>query len=42
MHLCLIVTQEYFKCRIGNTLVQVAQGEAFLVAAAYGIYYLMQ
>jgi uncharacterized protein len=42
MHLCLIVTQEYFKCRIGNTLVQVAQGQAVLVVAAYGIYYLMQ
>jgi hypothetical protein len=40
MHLCLVVTQEYFKCRIGNSLYAVAKGELFMVGAVFIMYFL--
>lgn len=40
MHLCLVVTREYFKCRLGDTLLQVIKGEAIMITTAFAIYFL--
>lgn len=40
MHLCLVVTKEYFQCRMGPAWRQVAKGEFVMVASAFIIYFL--
>jgi len=41
MHLCLVVTREYFECCLGDTLLKVLKGEILMIIAAFTIYFLM-
>lgn len=41
MHLCLVVTREYFTSRLSDTLLQVMKGEIIMLIAAFTIYFLM-